>query len=63
MSTHSLTTALTLYRSRTLSLSQAARQAGCTEVEFVNVLGKRGISVRGTQSPGGTLDNSTATLI
>lgn len=46
MSTHSLTTALTLYRSGTLSLAQAARQAGCTEHEFAAVLGKHGITVR-----------------
>lgn len=46
MSTHSLTTALTLYRSGTLSLTQAARHAGCTEGELTNILGKHGIPIR-----------------
>ncbi|WP_251342073.1 UPF0175 family protein [Haloplanus halophilus] len=41
MSTHSFRTALTLYRSGTLSLAQAARQAGCSETAMASALGAR----------------------
>jgi hypothetical protein len=46
MNPHALNTALTLYRSRTLSLSQAAHRAGCSEREMVRTLGRHGIVVR-----------------
>ncbi|WP_318567904.1 UPF0175 family protein [Salinigranum marinum] len=46
MHTHALTTALTLYRSGTLSLTQAAHRAGCSESEMVRSLGRHGIAVR-----------------
>lgn len=46
MHTHALITALTLYRSGTLSLSQAAHRAGCSEREMVRSLGKHGIAIR-----------------
>ena len=46
MHTHALTTALTLDRSGTLSLTQAAHRAGCSEPEMVRTLGRHGIAVR-----------------
>ncbi len=46
MHTHSLTTALTLYRSGTLTLDQAAHQAGISESELRATLGKHGIPIR-----------------
>ena len=46
MHTHALTTALTLYRSGTVTLTQAARSAGCTEPEMAATLREHGISVR-----------------
>jgi len=48
MATHGLSTALTLYGARTLTLSQAAAQAGLSEAEFIDQLERRGIDV--TQS-------------
>lgn len=60
MSTHSLTTALTLYHSGTLSLPQAARLAGCTEEELVPILGKHGIPVRVGRPPHGRAGTQTA---
>ena len=46
MSTHGLTTALTLYRSGTFTLAQAARSAGLAEEDFAAALRKRGFDVR-----------------
>jgi predicted HTH domain antitoxin len=46
MHTHALTSALTLYRSGTLSLTQAAHLAGVSESELRRELGKYGIPVR-----------------
>ncbi|WP_123620620.1 UPF0175 family protein [Halorubrum sp. CSM-61] len=45
MATKGLATALTLYGARTLTLSQAAAQAGLSEPEFVDQLERRGIDV------------------
>ncbi len=45
MATNGLSTALTLYGARTLTLSQAAAQAGLSEAEFVEQLERRGIDV------------------
>lgn len=45
MATKGLTSALTLYGARTLTLSQAAAQAGLSEAEFVDQLERRGIDV------------------
>ncbi len=45
MATKGLSTALTLYGARTLTLSQAAVQAGVSEAEFVEQLERRGIDV------------------
>ena len=45
MATTGLTSALTLYGARTLTLSQAAVQAGLSEAEFVDQLERRGIDV------------------
>jgi predicted HTH domain antitoxin len=46
MHTHALNTALTLYRSGTLSLTQAAHRAGCSEREMARALGRHGITIR-----------------
>ncbi|SFL29110.1 Uncharacterised protein family (UPF0175) [Halogranum rubrum] len=46
MHSHALTQALTLYRSETLTLSQAASRAGRTEEEFAAVLHQYGIEQR-----------------
>jgi predicted HTH domain antitoxin len=45
MATHGLSSALALYGARTLTLSQAATQAGVSEEEFVRQLNRRGIEV------------------
>ncbi|MFC7323018.1 UPF0175 family protein [Halorubrum rutilum] len=45
MATKGLRSALTLYGARTLTLSQAAAQAGLGEAEFVDQLERRGIDV------------------
>ncbi|WP_418281176.1 UPF0175 family protein [Halorubrum sp. DTA98] len=45
MATNGLSSALTLYGARTLTLSQAATQAGLSEEEFVDQLERRGIEV------------------
>ena len=45
MATNGLSSALTLYGARTLTLSQAAKQAGLSESEFVDQLERRGIDV------------------
>lgn len=46
MHTHALTTAMTLYRSGTLSLSEAAARAGRSEEELLVALKQHGIPVR-----------------
>jgi hypothetical protein len=56
MSTHSFRTALTLYRSGTLSLSQAARQAGCSEAAMASALGGRTRSRRARVDADGDAD-------
>lgn len=62
MHTHALTTAMTLYQSGTLSLSEAAARAGRSERELILALKQHGIPVRdepeatvasGTDSPVG----------
>lgn len=45
MATNGLSSALTLYGARTLTLSQAAAQAGLSEAEFIEQLERRGIEV------------------
>ena len=45
MATNGLSSALTLYGARTLTLSQAAKQAGLSEEEFIHQLEKRDIEV------------------
>jgi predicted HTH domain antitoxin len=60
MHTHALTTAMTLYRSGTLTLAQAATRAGRSEAELRAALKQHGIPIRdesgatvtaGTDSP------------
>ncbi|WP_137682076.1 DUF7317 family protein [Haloarcula mannanilytica] len=46
MSHRSLTTALTLYRGKTLSLEEAAAYSGVSPTKFAAALGSRGIQVR-----------------
>lgn len=46
MSYKSLTTALTLYRSETLTLEQAARRSGVPAMRFAAALRTHGIPVR-----------------
>jgi hypothetical protein len=46
MHTHALTQALTLYRSGTLTLAQAASRAGRTTEEFTAVLEQYGVDKR-----------------
>lgn len=46
MSFRSLTEALTLYRSETLTLDQAARRAGVPEAKLRTALRARGIPIR-----------------
>ena len=45
MTSTALSSALTLYGARTLTLSQAATQAGLSEASFVRQLERRGIEV------------------
>lgn len=45
MVSNGLSSAMTLYGARTLTLSQAAAQAGLSEAEFVEQLEKHGIEV------------------
>ena len=45
MVTHGLSSALTLYGARTLTLTQAAAQAGLSESEFIDQLERRGVEV------------------
>ena len=60
MHTHARTTALTLYRSGTLSLAQAAHRAGCTEREMAHTLGRHGIAIRESFLSHASLDTSSA---
>ncbi|ADQ65733.1 hypothetical protein C499_11041 [Halogeometricum borinquense DSM 11551] len=46
MHTHALTTAMTLYQSGTLTLSQAATRAGRSEEALVSALHQHGVEVR-----------------
>jgi len=46
MSARSFTTALTLYRSQTLSLEQAAEYSSVSVAKMASALGARGIPVR-----------------
>ncbi|CCC41695.1 DUF7317 family protein [Haloquadratum walsbyi] len=46
MYTHRLMTALTLYQSGTLTLSQAASHAGQSQDTFITTLQRRGIPIR-----------------
>lgn len=45
MNSRGLKTAMELYRSGTLTLTQAARRAGCTESQLVAALGSAGVDV------------------
>lgn len=45
MANHGLTSALTRYRARTLTLSQAAARAGVSESAFLHQIKRRGIEV------------------
>ncbi len=45
MASNGLSSAMTLYGARTLTLSQAAAQAGLSEAEFVEQLERHGIEV------------------
>lgn len=45
MNSRGLNTAMELYRSGTLTLTQAARRAGCTEAELTAALGSAGVDV------------------
>jgi len=54
MSFQSLTTALTLYRSGTLDIDQAARQGGVSTAKLATELRSRGIPVREAEHGGAT---------
>jgi predicted HTH domain antitoxin len=54
MSLQSLTTALTLYRSGTLDLDQAARQGGVSTAKLATELRSRAIPVREGEHGGAT---------
>ncbi len=60
MATTGLTSALTLYGARTLTLSQAAAQAGLSEAEFVEQLERRGIDVTDSERAAALETESTA---
>jgi len=60
MATKGLTSALTLYGARTLTLSQAAAQAGLSEAEFVEQLERRGIDVTDSERAAALDTESTA---
>lgn len=46
MHAHAATAALTLYRSGTLTLTQASTHAGCSETEFRALATKHGVEPR-----------------
>jgi len=54
MSLQSLTAALTLYRSGTLDLDQAASQGGVSRAKLARELRSRGIQVREAEHGGAT---------
>ena len=60
MATKGLRSALTLYGARTLTLSQAAAQAGLGEAEFVDQLERRGIDVTDAERAAALGTESTA---
>lgn len=60
MSSHSLTSALTLYRSGTLTLAQAAAHCGRSETEFRLAAAGHGADAR-TRSVAGDRDPTTPT--
>ncbi len=60
MATHGLSSALTLYGARTLTLSQAAKQAGLSEAAFVEQLERRGIEVQDVERTAITEGDRTA---
>ncbi|WP_435162033.1 UPF0175 family protein [Halorubrum sp. SY-15] len=51
MTSTALSSAMTLYGARTLTLSQAATQAGLSEASFVRQLERRGIEVPEAERP------------
>ena len=60
MATKGLATALTLYGARTLTLSQAAAQAGLSETEFIDQLERRGIEVTESERAAALGEEQTA---
>jgi len=60
MATNGLSTALTLYGARTLTLSQAAAQAGLSEAEFIDQLERRGIEVTESERAAALGEEQTA---
>ncbi len=60
MATNGLSSALTLYGARTLTLSQAAAQAGLSEEEFIRQLERRGIEVTETERTAVSTNDHTA---
>jgi len=60
MATNGLSSALTLYGARTLTLSQAAAQAGLSEGEFIEQLERRGIEVTESERAAALDAESTA---
>ncbi|MBP1921083.1 putative HTH domain antitoxin [Halorubrum alkaliphilum] len=60
MATNGLSSALTLYGARTLTLSQAAAQAGLSEDEFIRQLERRGIDVTESERAAVSASDRTA---
>ena len=60
MITKALSSALTLYDARTLSLSQAAAQAGLSESELVRQLERRGVEVAASERAAAVAADRTA---
>ena len=58
MCSHTFTTAMTLYRSGTLTLSQAATRAGCSESVMRNTLYAHGIEVREDRPVADTVESA-----
>jgi predicted HTH domain antitoxin len=54
MHTHALTVALTLYRSGTLTLDQAAESAGLSDAQMRTALRRHGIAVVEDRVPSGS---------
>lgn len=59
MATNGLSSALTLYDSRTLTLPQAAKRAGLSESAFVRQLERRGIEVPDAERPAASTGDRT----